>query len=214
MPGKRLENWQKQAIAEDLRKGNMSYERIARKHSTSISTIARVAAAEGLTTKRRRTRAVEKVEQTYSRAKRMEAADDAVAAVHDILKGGGLTPREAREATQALKSALDARRSEDGPDVEDAVNASGSSLPGGALANLKGCDDESAYLRVLSEMPEEDRRCVDSNGVFWDPIWGTEDDPESGMGYPLKIEMGRDLYRRGKEVEKQIEAEYQGEGLV
>jgi hypothetical protein len=45
-------------------------------------------------------------------------ADKALSALEELISSGGLNPREMKEATQALKATLDARRAEDYPELE------------------------------------------------------------------------------------------------
>ena len=196
-----MDSEERRNIVEMLKRGNLSHREISRRVNRSQSKISTIAKEEGITPtyKRRRSSAVEGVEETFSKERRVATADKFLASLDELVSSGGLTLREAREVGQSLKVGLEARRAEDA-DVEGAVRATGTNLSSGAILNLAGCDDETAYLQVLAEMSEEDRRRVDGDGVYWDPVWSDPDDPEAGMGYPLKLAMGRDLYRELKQM--------------
>jgi transposase-like protein len=136
MSGKRLTREQREAIIADIKARIKSFHQIARDHSVSQSTVSAIAKEEGIspTRKRKRTAAAKDVEGTYSRAERVAVADKALSALDELIASGGLNPREMREATQALKQTLDARRAEDFPEPEGdrSPSAHGRSFAGNA----------------------------------------------------------------------------------
>lgn len=102
-------------IVEVLKKGNLSHRAIAARFNRAQSTISSIARDAGITPthRRRRTPAARDVESTYSREERINFVDRIIGVLGGMVDKGGLSPREAREVTQAAKVALDARRSED-----------------------------------------------------------------------------------------------------
>src|SRR5215204_1796124 len=95
-------------IVEVLKRGNLSHRAIAKQFNRSQSTISAIAREAGIapTHRRRRTAAAKHVVGTYSREERVAIADRALSVLNDLLSSGGLTPRELREITQALKQTL------------------------------------------------------------------------------------------------------------
>jgi hypothetical protein len=102
-------------IVDVLKKGNLSHREIAKRFNRAQSTISSIARDAGITPRhrRRRTPAARDVESTYSREERINFVDRIIGALGAMVDAGGLSPKEAREVTQAAKVALDARRSED-----------------------------------------------------------------------------------------------------
>jgi transposase len=102
-------------IVEVLKKGNLSHREIAARFNRAQSTVSKLARDAGITPthRRRRTPAARDVESTYTREERINFVDRIIGVLGGMVDGGGLSPREAREVTQAAKVALDARRSED-----------------------------------------------------------------------------------------------------
>jgi transposase-like protein len=134
MSGKRVPKEKREAIVADIKARIKSFRQIGRDHSVSQSTVSAIAKEEGIspTRKRKRTAAAKDVEGTYSRAERVAVADKALSALDELIASGGLNPREMREATQALKQTLDARRAEDLPSPEGEASAHGRSFAGNA----------------------------------------------------------------------------------
>ena len=89
MCAKRLERHHKEAVVKDLQKGNRTYKQLSQKHSISVSTIHRIAEAEGLTTKRTRTSATEIPEETYDGGRRRATLDRIMKSIDDQVARGG-----------------------------------------------------------------------------------------------------------------------------
>jgi hypothetical protein len=102
-------------IAEALKQGNRSHRAIAQEFNRSQSTVSSIAKDIGVASihRRKRTPAARDIEGTYSREERISFVDRIIGALGAMVDAGGLSPKEAREVTQAAKVALDARRSED-----------------------------------------------------------------------------------------------------
>ena len=112
---KHMDSEERRKIVELLKRGNLSHRAIARQFNRSQSTISAIAKEEGITPthRRRRSSAVESVEETYSKEKRIATADKVLASLDNLISSVGLTPREFREVSQAFKQTLEARRAED-----------------------------------------------------------------------------------------------------
>jgi len=110
-----MDSEERRKIVELLKRGNLSHRAIARQFNRSQSTISAIAKEEGITPthRRRRSSAVESVEETYSKEKRIATADKVLASLDNLISSVGLTPREFREVSQAFKQTLEARRAED-----------------------------------------------------------------------------------------------------
>jgi transposase-like protein len=102
-------------IVEALKKGNLSHRAIAKQFNRSQSTISTIAKDAGITPthRRKRTPAAQDVEGSFTREERINLTDRVLGVIGGLVEDGGLSPRDLRETTQALKQALDARRSED-----------------------------------------------------------------------------------------------------
>jgi len=113
-------------IVEALKRGNLSHRAIAQQFKRSQSTISAIARDAGVapTHRRRRTAAAKDIEGTYSREERVAIADKALGVLNDLLSSGGLSPRELKETTAALKLTLDARRAEDFPEQGESTSRS------------------------------------------------------------------------------------------
>jgi transposase-like protein len=141
-------------IVEVLKKGNLSHRAIAKRFNRSQSTISSIARDAGITpTHRRRSRTgvAGDVESTYNRQKRVDFEDRFLNAIDEMVSGGGLTPREAREAAQAAKVLLDARRAED-IEPDDT-----SSAPDESRSTSIGTINLEEVFRQLDE--EAEREC-------------------------------------------------------
>jgi len=118
MGGKRLERHHKEAILNDLRKRQGTYQQLSRKHSVSVSTIHRIAEQEGLTNRRQRTSAVERPEHTYDKEKRVGVLDRILKSVEDTVSKGGLSSKQLLDISRAAKEVSAARQNEDRIDPE------------------------------------------------------------------------------------------------
>jgi hypothetical protein len=102
-------------IIQLLRKGNLSHREISRRVNRAQSSISAIARDASITPvkKLKRTPAATEVEGTFSRDGRISVADSAIGVISELLRGGGLSPRDLKETTAALKTALESRRMED-----------------------------------------------------------------------------------------------------
>jgi len=163
-------------IVEVLKRGNLSHRAIAKQFNRSQSTISAIAREAGIapTHRRRRTAAAKHVVGTYSREERVAIADRALSVLNDLLSSGGLTPRELREITQALKQTLDARRAEDFPEVIE------KEAPGSANAK----NPLPFNLEVEFKKIDDEIRAIDEGRWISDGKWMPEEGPEADAQAP------------------------------
>jgi transposase-like protein len=141
-------------IIEALKRGNLSHQEIAKRFKRAQSTVSSIARDAGITPthRRRRTPAARDVEGTFNQEERINFVDRFIGVLDGMISGGGLTPREAREVSQAAKVALDARRSEDLPDEGDEQGQRFEPLEGmGDMA----IDPNSRIGREMKKLEEE-----------------------------------------------------------
>jgi hypothetical protein len=100
-------------VVRDLRQGKRTYKQLSQKHSISVSTIHRIAEAEGLTTKRTRTSATEIPEETYDSSNRKAALDRLMKSVDDQVSRGGQSSKQLLDLARAAKEISSARANED-----------------------------------------------------------------------------------------------------
>jgi transposase-like protein len=117
-----MESEERAEIISLLKKGNISHREISRRFNRSQSTISKLARDANITpvNRRKRTPAAEELEGSFTREERINVADSAIGVISGLLKSGGLSPKDLRETTASLKTALEARRMEDiEPDPEE-----------------------------------------------------------------------------------------------
>jgi hypothetical protein len=107
-------------ILEMLRRGNLTHREIGRRVNRAQSSISKLARDANITpvNKSKRSPAAKDVEGTFSRDERVNLADKVLGVVSGLVEEGGLSPKDLRETTLALKEALAARRMEDQPEEE------------------------------------------------------------------------------------------------
>ncbi len=119
---KPLTSDEKLEIVEVLKRGNLSHRAVAKQFNRSQSTVSQIARDAGITPthRRRRTPAAKDIEGSFGGRERIKLADSVLGVISQMIKGGGHTPRELKDITQALKLALEARRAEDPSETDEA----------------------------------------------------------------------------------------------
>jgi transposase-like protein len=201
MSGKRLSKEQKEAIVADLRAGKRSWRAISADHNCSISTVSRTAAELGISSPRKRSKPVEKIDHSYDKTRRIAVLDKMLQSIEDQVSTGGLSSRQLFDLARSARELTTSRRG------EDQLPESFASEEG-----HKGTAGDNEYVKMLLEMPEEHRAHVDKNGVFWDPAWQEEKTTDefgapSGLGYDLRTRDGRAIYREFVALDRQLAAE-------
>ena len=119
---KPLTSDEKLEIVEVLKRGNLSHRAVAKQFNRSQSTVSQIARDAGITPthRRRRTPAAKDIGGSFGGRERIKLADSVLGVISEMIKGGGHSPRELKDITQALKLALEARRAEDLPETDEA----------------------------------------------------------------------------------------------
>ena len=143
-------------IVEALRRGNLSHRELAQRFNRAQSTISKIARDSGITPthRRRRSPAATDLEGSFTREERINLTDRVLGVIGGLVEGGGLSARDLRETTQALKQALDARRAED---IEpESTNESGElgSVPVG-LGEMRVDPDSAIGRELLARLDAE-----------------------------------------------------------
>ena len=115
MCAKRLERFQRDAVAQDVAKRKGSYEQIAKRHSTSPATVSRIAAEYGVGARQRnnRTAATDIPEETYDSSNRKAALDRLMNAVDTQVAAGGQSSKQLLDLARAAREISSARANED-----------------------------------------------------------------------------------------------------
>jgi hypothetical protein len=115
MCAKRLERFQRDAVAQDVAKRKGSYEQIAKRHSTSPATVSRIAAEYGVGARQRnnRTAATDIPEETYDSSNRKAALDRLMNAVDTQVAAGGQSSKQLLDLARAAREISSARAKED-----------------------------------------------------------------------------------------------------
>ena len=106
MCAKRLERFQRDAVAQDVAKRKGSYEQIAKRHSISQATVSRIADEYGVGVKSRtlnRTAATEVPEETYDSSNRKAALDRLMHAVDSQIAAGGQSSKQLLDLARAAR---------------------------------------------------------------------------------------------------------------
>ena len=146
-------------ILEMLRRGNLTHREIGRRVNRAQSSISKLARDANITpvNRRKRSPAAKDVEGTFSRDERVNLADKVLGVVSGLVEEGGLSPKDLRETTLALKEALAARRMEDQPEEEkkadDVVWDSTFAIPGESRGI--GYDPKTYVGREMIKLKEE-----------------------------------------------------------
>ena len=111
----RVEPHQRKKIIEALRRKNRTYAQLSREFSCSVSTIHRIAEAEGLTNRRARTSATEAVskDDTYDKEKRVAVLDRILRSIDSQVGAGGQSTKQLLDLSRAAKEVSSARAAED-----------------------------------------------------------------------------------------------------
>src|SRR5690606_22013174 len=103
---------ERQQIIEALKSGEMSQGAIARKFGRHVSTINRIAKAEGIKSNVAEPKKATEARITYARAERIKLIDEALQKARSMLDNLG-KPLELQQLAMALAVLLDKRRQED-----------------------------------------------------------------------------------------------------
>ena len=106
---------ERQQIIEALKSGEMSQGAIARKFGRHVSTINRIAKAEGIKSNVAEPKKATEARITYARAERIKLIDEALQKARSMLDDLG-KPLELQQLAMALAVLLDKRRQEDDED--------------------------------------------------------------------------------------------------
>ena len=106
---------ERQQIIEALKSGEMSQGAIARKFGRHVSTINRIAKAEGIKSNVAEPKKATEARITYARAERIKLIDEALQKARSMLDDLG-KPLELQQLAMALAVLLDKRRQEDDDD--------------------------------------------------------------------------------------------------
>jgi Helix-turn-helix domain len=143
-------------IVEVLKRGNLSHRAIAKQFNRSQSTISTIAKDAGITAthRRRRSPAAKDLEGSFTREERINLTDRVLGVIGGLVEGGGLSPRDLRETTQALKQALDARRAEDTEPDHDEKSGERTSVPLPGMGEM-AADPDTPIGRELLKLEAE-----------------------------------------------------------
>ncbi len=90
--GRRLSKPEKESIVDDIRSRTLSFQSISKKHRVSISTMSRLAAENGLTSPRKKSKPVSAAPHSYDKARRTDVLDRMLYSIDSTVAAGGFQP--------------------------------------------------------------------------------------------------------------------------
>ncbi len=111
--GRRLSKPEKEAILNDIRGRSLSFQSISKKHRVSISTVSRLAAENGLTSPRKKSKPVSAAPHSYDKARRTDVLDRMLYSIDSTVAAGGLSTKQIFDLSRPAREIATARRSED-----------------------------------------------------------------------------------------------------
>jgi hypothetical protein len=236
MCAKRLERFQRDAVAQDVAKRKGSYEQIAKRHSISQATVSRIPDEYGVGVKSRnnRTAATEVPEETYDSSNRKAALDRLMKSVDDQVSRGGQSSKQLLDLARAAKEISTARANEDklvDPDLieEKRRDRDGRGASALSLVDLNAMGtpkDLEIYFSVLDvqgardngdheEATEAEKRVKDACAAHG--FREGEIDIEamlSKIDKDFHAQLAREEARKEARKQKKAEGEFNGQGLA
>ncbi len=131
--GRRLSKPEKEAILNDIRSRSLSFQSIAKKNRVSISTVSRLAAENGLTSPRKRSRPAQQPDHSYDKPRRIAVLDKMLRVIEDQVSAGGLSSKALFDLARSARELTTSRRGEDQlPDSLEGQETSLRRVPGRA----------------------------------------------------------------------------------
>src|ERR671920_1910477 len=108
--GRRLSKPEKEAILNDIRSRSLSFQSISKKHRVSISTVSRLAAENGLTSPRKKSKPVSAAPHSYDKARRTDVLDRMLYSIDSTVAAGGVCTKKNFFLSRAPPERAPARR--------------------------------------------------------------------------------------------------------